>query len=50
MYDRNPGHGGDISTATFLDLNSATQNIFHDARYPSHILLPLIGQAKGGMV
>jgi putative CocE/NonD family hydrolase len=44
MYDRNPGDGGDIANATFLDLRSAMQNIFHDARYPSHVRLPIIAQ------
>lgn len=42
MYDRNPGHGGDISAASFLDLVSSNQNIFHDARYPSHLVLPVL--------
>jgi uncharacterized protein len=42
MYDRNPGHGGQIATATYADLKLATQYIFHDARYPSYISLPVV--------
>lgn len=42
MYDRNPGFTGEISRATFLDLHAANQNIFHDARYPSFISLPIL--------
>jgi putative CocE/NonD family hydrolase len=42
MYDRNPGHGGEIATATYADLKLATQYLFHDARYPSHISLPVV--------
>jgi predicted acyl esterase len=41
MYDRNPGHGGDIASATYADLRAATQFVFHDARYPSHVTLPV---------
>lgn len=42
MYDRNPGHGGEIARATLLDFHAARQQVFHDARYPSHITLPII--------
>lgn len=42
MYDRNPGHGGDNATATYADLRVATQYLFHDSRYPSHISLPIV--------
>jgi putative CocE/NonD family hydrolase len=42
MYDRNPGHGGEIAAATYADLRPATQFVFHDARYPSHITLPVV--------
>jgi putative CocE/NonD family hydrolase len=42
MYDCNPGHGGDNAAATYADLRLATQYVFHDARYPSHISLPVV--------
>lgn len=42
MYDRNPGHGGEIASATYADYRLATQYVFHDARYPSHLNLPVV--------
>lgn len=42
MYDRNPGHGGDIASASYADLRPATQFVFHDAHYPSCLILPVV--------
>jgi putative CocE/NonD family hydrolase len=39
-FDRNLNTGADQATTTRMQ--SAQQTIFHDARYPSHIVLPLI--------
>jgi putative CocE/NonD family hydrolase len=39
-FDRNLNTGGDQATGTTFQ--SAAQTIFHNARYRSHILLPLI--------
>jgi putative CocE/NonD family hydrolase len=41
-YDRNPNHGGNIARATWSDYSPARQTIFHDARYPSRLLLPIL--------
>jgi uncharacterized protein len=39
-YDRNPntGHGFGVDA----ELRTAQQTIFHDSRYPSHLVLPVI--------
>jgi len=39
-FDRNPNTGNRINTDR--ELRSAEQRIFHDSKYPSHILLPVI--------
>jgi putative CocE/NonD family hydrolase len=39
-YDRNPNTGHDFGADT--DLEVARQTIFHDSRYPSHVVLPVI--------
>jgi putative CocE/NonD family hydrolase len=39
-YDRNPNTGHDFGRDT--SLRTARQTIFHDGRYPSHLLLPVI--------
>jgi len=39
-FDRNLNTGEDQATATRF--RTAEQTIFHDQRYPSHILLPVI--------
>ena len=47
-FDRNPNTGRPFGTDS--EMRSAQQTIFHDARYPSHIVLPVIpsgGKAKG---
>jgi uncharacterized protein len=42
LWDRNPNTGGPVALATAAVLQTAKQTIFHDAQYPSHIVLPLI--------
>ncbi len=39
-FDRNLNTGADQATSTHMQ--TAEQTVFHDARYPSHILLPII--------
>jgi putative CocE/NonD family hydrolase len=39
-FDRNLNTGED--QATSIDFQTARQTVFHDQRYPSHILLPVI--------
>jgi putative CocE/NonD family hydrolase len=39
-YDRNPNTGSDFGIDTGIE--SAQQTIFHDSRYPSHLVLPII--------
>jgi putative CocE/NonD family hydrolase len=39
-YDRNPNTGHDFGVDA--ELRTAEQTIFHDGRYPSHLLLPVI--------
>jgi predicted acyl esterase len=39
-FDRNLNTGADQATSTHMQ--SAEQTVFHDARYPSHIRLPII--------
>ncbi|UCD00066.1 MAG: CocE/NonD family hydrolase [Phycisphaerales bacterium] len=41
-FDRNPNTGESFGTGTRLV--QATQTVFHDKEYPSHILLPIIPQ------
>lgn len=41
-YDRNPNTGNDFGVDRGEDMVPARQTIFHDARYPSHVLLPVI--------
>jgi hypothetical protein len=42
LWDRNPNTGGPVTLTTAAALQTAEQTIFHDARYLSHILLPII--------
>lgn len=42
-YDRNPNHGGDLTTATEADFIVARQTVFHDALRPSRLVLPVAG-------
>ncbi|MBI3303212.1 MAG: CocE/NonD family hydrolase, partial [Deltaproteobacteria bacterium] len=39
-YDRNPNTGHDFGVDA--ELRTARQTIFHDSRYPSHLVLPVI--------
>ena len=39
-YDRNPNTGGPIHLET--EVQTAEQTVYHNARYPSHITLPII--------
>jgi len=39
-YDRNPNTGKPLGSDT--ELRKATQRIFHDHRYPSHVILPVV--------
>ena len=39
-YDRNPNTGHDFGVDA--ELQTAQQTIFHDHRYPSHLILPVI--------
>jgi putative CocE/NonD family hydrolase len=39
-FDRNLNTGADQATST--EMRTAAQTVFHDRRYPSHIVLPLI--------
>jgi putative CocE/NonD family hydrolase len=41
-FDRNTNTGGAIAEAGEASLVAATNRIFHDQRYPSHLLLPII--------
>ncbi|MGE0823407.1 MAG: CocE/NonD family hydrolase [Candidatus Binatia bacterium] len=42
-YDRNPNTGHDFGVDA--ELRTAQQTIFHDQRYPSHLVLPVIPRA-----
>jgi putative CocE/NonD family hydrolase len=39
-YDRNPNTGHDFGVDA--ELRTAEQTVFHDSRYPSHLVLPVI--------
>lgn len=41
-YDRNPGNGAPVATATEADFTVAEQTVCHDAARPSYITLPVI--------
>ncbi len=41
-WDRNPNSGQPMGTATVLDVQTATQTVFHDRARPSHIVLPVV--------
>ncbi|MCC6945774.1 MAG: CocE/NonD family hydrolase [Thermomicrobiales bacterium] len=41
-FDRNPNHGGVIAEATKEDCIVAHQTVYHDAGYPSRIVLPVV--------
>jgi putative CocE/NonD family hydrolase len=42
-FDRNTNTGGLIAAESAQDCQPATNQIFHDAAHPSHLLLPVIG-------
>jgi putative CocE/NonD family hydrolase len=44
-FDRNLNTGEDPATGT--EMTAAKQTIYHSARYPSHVVLPLIPQETG---
>jgi uncharacterized protein len=46
LYDRNPGSGVPSCRATSWDWQRSTQVVYHDAQYPSALLLPVI-EAEG---
>jgi uncharacterized protein len=39
-FDRNPNTGGPVNQAT--ELRTASQTVYHDARRPSYVLLPVV--------
>jgi uncharacterized protein len=41
-FDPNANTGNEIGTDTEADLRAARQTIFHDARRPSYVVLPVI--------
>jgi putative CocE/NonD family hydrolase len=41
-FDVNPGHGGQVASATTDDLVVATQQIFHGGAHPSHLELSVV--------
>lgn len=41
-FDRNPNTGGRIASET--ELRRASQTIYHDARHPSHLVLPVVAE------
>jgi hypothetical protein len=41
-WDANPGTGQPLGEATWADLRTATQTVFHDAARPSHVTLPVV--------
>jgi putative CocE/NonD family hydrolase len=41
-FDRNTNTGGAIAQEGEASLVAATNRVFHDQRYPSHLLLPMI--------
>jgi putative CocE/NonD family hydrolase len=43
-FDRNSNSGKSLTEATPADWFVATQSVFHDNRYPSHIVLPVVGK------
>lgn len=43
-YDRNPNSGKEFGTDT--ELLKATQTVYHDGTYPSHLVLPVIPRGK----
>ena len=42
MYDRNPNTGNEHGTDRVSDVRVATQIVWHNERYPSHVALPII--------
>jgi putative CocE/NonD family hydrolase len=44
-FDRNPNHGGVIAEAVAADFVTATNQVLHDARHTSYLLLPMIERA-----
>jgi putative CocE/NonD family hydrolase len=43
-YDRNPNTGKPLGSDS--ELRKATQRIFHDRRYPSHVILPVVPRSN----
>ncbi len=41
-FDRNPNHGGIISTATAAEFQVAHNAVLHDRAHPSHVILPIV--------
>lgn len=41
-FDRNPGNGAPVATATADDFVVAEQTLFHDSDHPSYVTLPVI--------
>jgi uncharacterized protein len=41
-WDVNPGTGQPLGEATWADLRTATQRVFHDAGRPSQVVLPIV--------
>jgi putative CocE/NonD family hydrolase len=41
-FDVNPGHGGDVASATADDLVVANQRVFHGGAHPSHLELSVV--------
>ena len=39
-YDRNQNTGHELGTSA--EFHAANQQVFHDSRYPSHLILPVI--------
>jgi putative CocE/NonD family hydrolase len=42
LWDRNPNTGGPIALTRVAALQTAKQTVFHEAQYPSHIVIPII--------
>jgi uncharacterized protein len=44
-FDPNPNTGGDCALAGLDDLRPATNRVFHERAWPSHLLLPIVAAA-----
>jgi putative CocE/NonD family hydrolase len=47
-FDRNSNTGGEIASETVDQYQPAISGIFHDAAYPSHLILPIIERQTDG--